>query len=85
MTDKLQSVDAIGSMDNSQTAKPSDPLQAEYEEGKKYLENQEYGQAAVALHMLLLVSEKKKMMPELPMPATSSAMYVLPAVSMRMP
>jgi len=60
MTDKLQSVDAIGSMDNSQTAKPSDPLQAEYEEGKKYLENQEYGQAAVALHNALVGFREKK-------------------------
>jgi tetratricopeptide (TPR) repeat protein len=60
MTDNLQSIDAIGSMDKSQPAKPSDPLQAEYEEGKKYLDNQEYGQAAVALHNALVGFKEKK-------------------------
>jgi tetratricopeptide (TPR) repeat protein len=60
MTDNLQSIDAIGSMDKSQPAKPSDPLQAEYEEGKKYLDNQEYGQAAVALHNALVGFNEKK-------------------------
>ena len=59
MTDNLQSIDAIGSVDKSQPAKPSDPLQAEYEEGKKYLENQEYGQAAVALHNALVGFKEK--------------------------
>jgi tetratricopeptide (TPR) repeat protein len=59
MTDNLQSIDAIGSMDKSQPAKPSDPVQAEYEEGKKYLENQEYGQAAVALHNALVGFKEK--------------------------
>ena len=59
MTDNLQSIDTIGSADKSQPAKPSDPLQAEYEEGKRFLENQEYGQAAVALHNALVGFKEK--------------------------
>ncbi len=54
MTDNLQSIDTIGSMGKAQTQKPSDPVQADYEDGKKFLENQEYGQAAVALHNALV-------------------------------
>lgn len=54
MTENLQRLDSIGTMGASPTAKPSDPLQADYEEGKKYFENQAYGQAAVALHNALV-------------------------------
>ncbi|GAB6190927.1 tetratricopeptide repeat protein [Desulfocastanea catecholica] len=54
MTENLQTLDSIGTMGASPTAKPSDPLQADYEEGKKYFENQAYGQAAVALHNALV-------------------------------
>jgi tetratricopeptide (TPR) repeat protein len=54
MTEKLQTVDSIGAMGASSTVKPTDPLQADYEEGKKYFENQAYGQAAVALHNALV-------------------------------
>ena len=54
MTENLQTIDSIGTMGNSPTAKPSDPLQADYEEGKKHFENQAYGQAAVALHNALV-------------------------------
>ena len=35
-------------------------MQAEYEEGKRYLEKQEYGQAAVALHNALLGYKEKE-------------------------
>jgi tetratricopeptide (TPR) repeat protein len=59
MAEKLQSIETIGSMDNSRTDIPSDPVQAEYEEGKRFLENQEYGQAAVALHNALVGFEEK--------------------------
>lgn len=59
MTDKLQSIDTIGPLDKAEMKKPSDPLQAEYEEGKRYLENQEYGQAAVALHNALVGFKEK--------------------------
>jgi len=59
MADKLQSIETIGSIDNSPTDKPSDPVQAEYEEGKRFLENQEYGQAAVSLHNALVGFQEK--------------------------
>ena len=54
MADTLQSIDNIGPVGKPQVAKTSDPVQAEYEEGKKYLANQQYGQAAVALHNALV-------------------------------
>ncbi len=59
MTDNIQSIENIGPVGKPETKKPSDPLQAEYEEGKKYLENQEYGQAAVALHNALVGFKEK--------------------------
>lgn len=59
MTDNLQAIDTIGSMDKNKAVKPSDPLQAEYEEGKQFLEKQEYGQAAVALHNSLVGFKEK--------------------------
>ncbi len=59
MTDKLQTIDSIGAVGTPKTETPSDPLQAEYEEGKKYLENGEYGQAAVALHNSLVGFKEK--------------------------
>lgn len=54
MTENLQTLDSIGTMGASPTAKPSDPLQADYEEGKRFFENKAYGQAAVALHNALV-------------------------------
>jgi tetratricopeptide (TPR) repeat protein len=59
MTDNLQTIESIGAAKTPKTEKPSDPLQAEYEEGKKFLENQEYGQAAVALHNALVGFKEK--------------------------
>lgn len=59
MSDKVQSLDTIGPMGASQNDKPSDPVQAEYEEGKRFLENQDYGQAALALHNALIGYEEK--------------------------
>lgn len=47
-------------MDQSQAKKETDPVKVEYEEGKKYYENKEYGQAAVALHNALVGFEEKK-------------------------
>lgn len=55
-----QSLQSIAPMDQSQAAKETDPVKVEYEEGKKYFENQEYGQAAVALHNALVGFEEKK-------------------------
>lgn len=60
MSSKVQSLDAIGPLEESQATAPSDPIQAEYEEGKRFFENQSYGQAAVALHNALLGFEEKK-------------------------
>ena len=54
MNENLQALDSIGTMGASSTGKSTDPLQADYEEGKKYLKNQAYGQAAVALHNALV-------------------------------
>lgn len=56
----IQSLDSIAPMEKSTAKKESDPVKAEYEEGKKYLENQDYGQAAVALHNALVGFEEKK-------------------------
>lgn len=60
MTENLQSIETITQVGKAETHKSSDPLQAEYEEGKRYLENQEYGQAAVALHNALIGFQENK-------------------------
>jgi tetratricopeptide (TPR) repeat protein len=59
VTDNLQSIETIGPVDKLETKKSSDPLQAEYEEGKRFLKKQEYGQAAVALHNALVGFKEK--------------------------
>ncbi len=59
MVDNLQSIENIGPVSRPEAPKTSDPLQAEYEEGKKYLANQQYGQAAVALHNALVGFKEK--------------------------
>jgi len=61
MSSKLQDITSIAPVEGSkQDKKPSDPVQAEYEEGKRFLENNETGQAAVALHNALRGFEEKK-------------------------
>jgi len=61
MSSKLQNINSITSAaDKSEDKKPSDPLQAQLDEGKRFLENNETGQAAVALHNALLGFEEKK-------------------------
>ena len=59
MSDKVQSLDSIGPMPGSAEGGSADPVSQEYEEGKKYLENQQYGQAAVALHNALIGFEER--------------------------
>lgn len=59
MSDKVQSLDSIGPMSTPTEGGSSDPVVKEYEEGKKHLENQHYGQAAVALHNALIGFEEK--------------------------
>ena len=53
----LQSLQNIAPMD--QTKKSSDPAQAQYEEGKEFLEQKELAQAALAFHNALLAFEEK--------------------------
>jgi tetratricopeptide (TPR) repeat protein len=59
MSSKVQSLDSIVPVGETQTGAPSDPVQADYEEGKSFLENKAYGQAAVALHNALVGFEEK--------------------------
>ena len=60
MSTKLQDINSISpAVDDKQKKEPSDPVQAEFEEGKRFLENNETGQAAVALHNALLGFEEK--------------------------
>ncbi len=59
MSNPIQSLDSIAPMANSKAEKERDPIKAEYEEGKAFLENKDYGQAAVALHNALVGYEEK--------------------------
>ena len=59
MSSDLQTIDSIGPVaEESKDKKPANPVQAEYEEGKRFLENKEIGQAAVALHNALIGFEE---------------------------
>ena len=60
MSNPIQSLDSIAPMDNSNVKKESDLVNAEYEEGKRFFEDKDYGQAAVALHNALVGFEEKK-------------------------
>ncbi|MFT5727919.1 MAG: tetratricopeptide (TPR) repeat protein [Desulforhopalus sp.] len=59
MSNPIQSLDSIAPMDKSKAKKESDPVKVDYEEGKAFLENKDYGQAAVALHNALVGFEEK--------------------------
>ncbi len=59
MSNKLQSLDAIQPLDGGRTEGPQDSVKKEYEEGLRFLEQKEYGQAAVALHNALVGFEQK--------------------------
>ena len=58
-----QSLDSIGPMqapnEPKKEEKPKDPVQAEFEEGKVFLEKNDLAQAAVAFHNVLLAYEEK--------------------------
>lgn len=56
----IQPLDSIAPVDKSKAKKETDPVKAEYEEGKQFFENKSYGQAAVALHNALVGFEEKK-------------------------
>lgn len=60
MSSKVQPMNAIAPIENQKAVTSSDPVQKEYEEGKKFLENNEHGQAAVCLHNALVGFEEKK-------------------------
>ncbi len=60
MSCPVQNVNNIAPLqDEKQDAKPGDSVKADYEEGKKYLENGDTAQAAVALHNALLGYREK--------------------------
>ncbi len=55
MSSPVQNINNIAPLDEENIKKsPSDPVQADYEEGKKFLENGNATQAAVALHNALV-------------------------------
>mgnify|MGYP001024937875 CR=1 FL=1 len=60
MTDTLQSIGSIDPASNKKVERSDDPVEAEYEDGKRFYENEEYGQAAVALHNALIGYEERK-------------------------
>lgn len=60
MTNTLQSIDSIDQATDAKVERSDDPVKAEYEDGKRFYENEEYGQAAVALHNALVGYEERK-------------------------
>lgn len=61
MSRKLQDINSISPAADSVNEKgTTDPVQAELEEGKRFLDNNETGQAAVALHNALLGFEERE-------------------------
>lgn len=60
MGNKLQSLDSIKVLGGDQKEASQDSVKKEYEEGLRFLEQQEYGQAAVAFHNALLGYEQRQ-------------------------
>jgi len=60
---KVQDIGSIAPMADQpaqkKPEKPLDPVQAEYEEGKRFLENGNISQAAIAFHNVLVAHEEK--------------------------
>lgn len=56
---ELQSLESIGSLTSDKSNDSKDPVTKEYEEGKRFLDRQEYSLAAVSLHNALLGYEEK--------------------------
>ncbi len=54
----IQPIDSIAPISEAKTEK-NDPVKTEYEEGKAFLANGSYGQAAIALHNVLLSYEER--------------------------
>lgn len=55
----LQTLDSIGPLGGGKADAPKDPVAKEYEEGKRFLDQREYSQAAVALHNALVGYEER--------------------------
>lgn len=60
MSNKLQPLDSIKTQGVDRNKESQDSVKKEYEEGLKFLEQQEYGQAAVALHNALVGFEQRQ-------------------------
>lgn len=59
MKNTLQDIKDIAPMPGAKDNRSDDPVRADYEEGRRFLENQNYAQAAVALHNALLGFEER--------------------------
>ncbi len=60
MNNKLQTLDSIQTVGGDTQKGPQDSVKKEYAEGLKFLDEQEYGQAAVALHNALIGFEQRQ-------------------------
>lgn len=59
MTTPLQKIDAIAPMADAGPSRSADPVRADYDEGRRFLDNREYAQAAVSLHNALVGFEER--------------------------
>jgi len=62
MSNPIQNINSIGPMagaDTDNNKKASDPVKADYDEGKRFLDNGNLSQAAISLHNALLGYEEK--------------------------
>lgn len=62
MSNPIQNLNSIGPMtgdSDDKNKKPADPVKADYEEGKRFLDNGNLSQAAISLHNALLGYEEK--------------------------
>lgn len=59
MKNTLQDIKDIAPMPGARDSRSDDPVRADYEEGRRFLENQNYAQAAVSLHNSLLGFEER--------------------------
>jgi tetratricopeptide (TPR) repeat protein len=59
MKNTLQDIKDIAPMPGAKDSRSDDPVRADYEEGRRFLENQSYAQAAASLHNALLGFEER--------------------------
>ena len=55
----LQSLGDIAPAEGAEKKRPSDPAQAEYEDGKEFIKQKSFGQAALSFHNALLAFQEK--------------------------